>query len=902
MNIKEATLRPLTTKSGSIGSFHSLEALEVLDIGTNISRLPFTLRVVLESQLRNVDEQAVTSEHVRQLANWQPTAVRNTEVPFVVNRLVAPDASGIPLLADLAAMREAALALGRDAGRIEPQVNIDLIVDHSLQVEQAGSAQALAFNMKEEFRQNGERYAFLKWAAGAFNGLRIVPPGVGIIHQVNIEKLASGVASKGGVYFPDSVVGTDSHTCMINGVGILGWGIGGIEAESVMLGQPLYFLMPDVVGVELTGAPRPGVTTTDIVLSITERLRAAKVVGKFVEFIGPGAASLAASDRCTIANMAPEYGATAGFFAVDEKTISFMRATGRPQEQLDAMRAYYQAQGMFGIPASSDIDYSEVISFDLSAVVPSVSGPRRPQDRIALAELKATIDRLTVAPKSEGGFGLKEAVVPAEGAENAELTHHKVVLAAITSCSNTSNPSVLLAAGLLAKNAVERGLTVPGYVKTSFTPGSRVVQAYLAETGLQPYLDQLGFHIVGFGCATCMGSSGPLNPGVEDAIVRDELVAAAVLSGNRNFEARIHSAVKSNYLMSPPLVVAFAIAGRVDIDTATEPLGHDADGKPVYLADIWPDVAEIEALLPCAYDPAHFQHQYAGFTEGNELWQQIDAAKGASFPWDEKSTYLRCPPFFEGVSLTLPESLPSLKGARPLVILGDSVTTDHVSPGSVIPAGSTAGNYLQSWGVPKSDFNTYVARRTNHEVMMRGTFGSVRLRNLMVPGVEGDVTVYQPAAEIMSIYQAAMQYRQDGVPLLVIAGNEYGTGSSRDWAAKGPALLGVRAVIANSFERIHRSNLAGMGILPCQLVRRTASELQLDGSEVFDIKGLDGDIRPQMELTLVIKRQDGTTDEVPMRARLDTEMEIAYYRHGGILPYLLRKLLADSVVANKEPA
>jgi len=908
------TLRPLPPGGYPAGSFHSLPALEAMGLG-RVSRLPVSLRIVLESLLRNADGERVAEAQVRALAAWRPRQPRSEEIPFVVARIVAPDSSGVPLLADLAAMRDAAQRMDRPPGIVEPVVPVDLVVDHSLVVDRAGSADALLHNMQLEYRQNEERYRFLKWAAGAFKGVRIVPPGTGIIHQINVERLARGVWLRDGVYFPDTLVGTDSHTSMINGIGVLGWGVGGIEAEAGMLGQPVYFLTPDVVGVELAGALRPGVTATDLVLTVTETLRRAKVVGKFVEFFGEGAASLPTADRCTIANMAPEYGATAAYFPVDRNTLDYLAATGRTAQEVAALEAYFRAQDMFGMPRRGDLDYSDEIRIDLSAVVPSVAGPSRPQDRVALAGLKAHFGRLLATPVERGGLvraqdkaaddgaataaaspGTADAGATHAGAAGAAdaaapLRDGDIVLAAITSCTNTSNPGVLLAAGLLARKAVEKGLRTHPRVKTSFTPGSRVVDAYLAAAGLQPALDALGFQVVGHGCATCMGSSGPLPPAIEDDIVRNRRVAVAVLSGNRNFEARIHQAVRANFLMSPPLVVAFAIAGRIDFDPDTEPLGTGADGRPVYLRDVWPSPDEIAAAMPHAGNPEDFRRLYADFTEGDALWRALPAAAGERYAWEPQSTYLRRPPFFDDFQPE-PRPLAPLRGARALAILGDSVTTDHINPAAAIKPELQAGAYLLSQGVAPADFNSYIARRSNHEVMMRGAFAHVRLRNLMVPGTEGGYTLHQPDGARMTIYDAAMAYARERVPLVVLAGEEYGTGSSRDWAAKGPALLGVRAVIARGFERIHRSNLVGMGILPCQFTGADGvAALGLDGSETFELPGIERGVAPGQALRLLIRRADGSQAEAEVLARIDTPIESTYFRHGGILPYMLRKLL-----------
>ncbi|MBI4292846.1 MAG: aconitate hydratase AcnA [Betaproteobacteria bacterium] len=886
------SLRPFDAKGKTPGHFYSLPALEAAGLG-RVSRLPVSLRVVLESVLRHADGERITEQHVRQLANWNPRAPRTDEIPFVVSRIIAPEASGIPLLADLAAMRGVAQKFGRSPELIEPLVPVDLIIDHSLQVDRAGSPDAMRHNVELEFRRNGERYTFLKWAAQAFRSIKILPPGVGIIHQVNLEHWARGVWRKDGLVYPDTLVGVDSHTPMVNGIGVLGWGVGGIEAEAAMLGQPVYFLTPDVIGVELVGRLRPGVTSTDLVLTIVEVLRRAKVVGKFVEFFGEGVASLAAMDRATVANMAPEYGATVAYFPVDEETIAYLAQAGRTQDELEILEAYFTAQRMFGIPARGAIDYTQEIRFDLASVVPSVAGPRRPQDRLALDALKPAFSELFERPIAQGGFG-RSASVSAEaptGAAARPLRHGDIVIAAIASCTNTSSPGVMLAAGLLAKKAVQKGLRVAPWVKSSLTPGSRVVAEYLREAGLQPYLDRLGFNVAGFGCATCVGNSGPLPATIEEAIVRDDLIVAAVLSGNRNFEARIHQQIKANFLMSPPLVVAFAIAGRIDIDMATEPLGPDESGKPVYLRDVWPSPEEIGAVMNYARKPETYRRLYANAARENDLWNQMPAAGGAVFPWDGASTYLREPPFFDDFEMT-PRVRPGIAGARILGIFGDSVTTDHISPGGAIKPSSPAGGFLRSLGVAVDDFNTYMARRANHEVMVRGTLANVRIRNLMVPDSEGGITRHYPGGERMPIYDAAMAYAKERVPLAVFAGEEYGTGSSRDWAAKGVQLLGVRALIARSFERIHRSNLVGMGVLPCQFMNDdSAQSLGLDGSETLDLLGIENGIEPQQTVRLIVRRADGSTREAMLRARIDTPVEADHYRHGGILPYVLRRLL-----------
>jgi aconitate hydratase len=954
------TLQALTLPDNHTSHYYSLPHLEKAGLGA-ISRLPVCLRIVLESVLRNCDGQRVEELAVRQLAAWQPQGERLDEIPFVVARVLLQDFTGVPLLVDLAAMRSAVARMGRDAALIEPLVPVHLVVDHSVQVDFANTGDALRRNMEMEVKRNRSRYQFLKWGTQAFNGFSVVPPGVGICHQVNLEHIANGVMDEGGLLYPDTVVGADSHTTMITGLGVVGWGVGGIEAEAGMLGQPIYFLTPDVLGVNLHGSLRPGVTATDLVLYVTQVLRRAGVVGKFVEFHGDGAASLTVPDRATIANMAPEYGATMGYFPPDEQTCRYLLATGRAPEHVETVRRYFQAQGLFGMPAGGAIDYTRVLDLDLAEVVPSVAGPKRPQDRIDLPQLGQRFRKLLHESPEAGGYGKpeseavkrvtvktgprakQETTVPMPGGglqdpdtmpkvprpltsdkntnpeteiemmqnrptpdrldcvppeefprDKVELRHGDVVIAAITSCTNTSNPGVMLAAGLLAKKAVERGLRVnTSAVKASLAPGSRVVTEYLTRTGLQPYLDALGFQTVGYGCTTCIGNSGPLEPHLEKAIGRNDLVVASVLSGNRNFEARVHQSVKANFLMSPPLVVAFALAGRVDIDLETEPLGHGDDGD-VYLRDIWPGPEEVGRVLEEARNPQAYRLQYGYFAGKNPLWDEIPAPGGKAYEWDPASTYIQEPPYFNRFGLE-PEPLRPLRNARPLAMFGDSITTDHISPAGAITANSPAGLYLIAQGVPEEDFNTYGARRGNDRVMVRGTFANVRIRNRMVPGVEGGVTLYQPTRERMSIYDAAIHYQAAGIPLVVIAGQEYGTGSSRDWAAKGTRLLGVRAAIAQSFERIHRSNLVQMGVLPCQFRDgETAQTLNLDGSEVYDLLGLEGELRPWQWATLVIRRADGKEDQTQVRLRLDTPIEVDYYRHGGILPFVLRQLLGKA--------
>jgi len=886
---------------GRTGRLYSLPALEAAGVG-QISRLPVSLRLVLESVLRNCDGLKVTEANVRALAGWQPTAKRTEEVPFVVARIVLQDFTGVPLLVDLAAMRSAVSRLGCDPKLIEPLVPVDLVVDHSVQVDVAGSADALQRNLDIEFERNRERYQFLKWGMQAFDTFKVVPPGIGIVHQVNLEYLAKGVLSgKDGVYYPDTLVGTDSHTTMINGLGIVGWGVGGIEAEAGMLGQPVYFLTPDVVGVHLKGSLREGVTATDLALTITQMLRAAKVVGKFVEFYGPGAQALPVVDRATIANMAPEYGATMGFFPIDGESVQYLRATGRSEAQCKAYENYYRAQGLFGMPPEGAVDYSTLLELDLASVHPSVAGPRRPQDRIELPDLKDTFTKSFSRPVSEGGFGKTasdlgrvHADVSLNGKGRAKVGHGSVLIAAITSCTNTSNPSVMLAAGLLARNARRRGLSVNPAVKASLAPGSRVVTDYLVHTGLQPYLDELGFNVVGYGCTTCIGNSGPLARPIDEAIQQHDLVAASVLSGNRNFEARVHQSIKANFLMSPPLVVAFALAGRVDIDMSKEPLGHDPDGKEVFLKDLWPTLQEVRDAMQSALKPEVFQRLYRDFADQNPKWNDIPSSTGDVYAWDEQSTYIQEPPFFQPFDLT-PGQIGPIEGARPLGIFGDSVTTDHISPAGSIKKTSPAGQYLLAHGVPVEGFNSYGSRRGNDRIMTRGTFANVRIQNLMVPGTEGGVTKLDPSGQPVSIFDAAQHYAREGTPLVVIAGQEYGTGSSRDWAAKGTRLLGVKAVVAESYERIHRSNLVGMGVLPLQFQEGTgAKTLKLDGSETFSVLGLTDALKPQQDLTLRITRANGASEDIPVRCRIDTPIEIDYYRHGGILPFVLRQLLGAS--------
>jgi aconitate hydratase len=957
MNDEFKTLKKFDTGKDREGFLFSLPVLEEQGIG-KISRLPVSIRIVLESVLRNCDGQKVRRKDVEALANWTAKTPASEEIPFVVARIVLQDFTGVPLVVDLAAMRSAVKRLGGDPKIIEPLVPVDLVVDHSVQVDFFGSARALELNLDMEFKRNRERYQFLKWGQQAFKTFQLIPPGIGIVHQVNLEYLAKGVLSSqpstlnSQLFFPDTLVGTDSHTTMINGLGVVGWGVGGIEAEAGMLGQPIYFLTPEVVGVHMSGQLREGVTATDLVLHITQLLRARKVVGKFVEFYGEGASSLPVPDRATIGNMSPEYGATMGYFPIDQESVDYLRATGRTEEQCLAFESYFRAQKMFGMPLRGEIDYSIDIDLDLADVQPSVAGPKRPQDRINLPDLEKTFRELLEKPVRDGGYGKQnvdlrekhlvelngsaprddamassdtkedQGINPGDELNKIEMTsnrptpdpgkeieaessdvfvhgrthvgHGSVLIAAITSCTNTSNPSVMIAAGLLAKKAVERGLRVDPGVKTSLAPGSRVVSDYLHKTGLQKYLDQLGFNLVGYGCTTCIGNSGPLHPNIEKAIHKHDLVAASVLSGNRNFEARVHQHIKANFLMSPPLVVAFALAGRVHIDLSREPLGKDKDGNKTFLRDLWPSLSEISDAMETALSPETFRKLYRDFADQNPKWNDIPSSTGDIYQWDEKSDYIREPPFFQNLSME-PGHIEEIRGARALGIFGDSVTTDHISPAGAIKESSPAGKYLKSRGIQPRDFNSYGSRRGNDRVMTRGTFANVRIKNLMVPGTEGGVTKYFTNAEgeEMSIFDAAMRYAETNTPLVILAGHEYGTGSSRDWAAKGTRLLGVKAVVAASFERIHRSNLVGMGVLPLQFPDgTTAQSLGLDGSEIFSIIGLSDTIKPGQTAMLEIEGKGQQKRSLPVKLRIDTPIEIDYYRHGGILPFVLRQLLA----------
>jgi aconitate hydratase len=892
-----STLQSFSLASGKSGQFYSLPALA--KTFPNVSKLPVSIRIVLEAVLRNVDGKKVTEEHVKQLANWGANDKRENEIPFIVARVVLQDFTGIPLLADLAAMRGVVNKMGKNPKVIEPLVPVDLVVDHSVMIDHFGGKDSLDLNMKLEFQRNQERYQFMKWGMQAFDTFKVVPPGIGIVHQVNLEYLARGVHNKGGVFYPDSLVGTDSHTTMINGIGVVGWGVGGIEAEAGMLGQPVYFLTPDVVGVNLTGKLREGVTATDLVLRITEMLRKAKVVGKFVEFFGEGTASLALPDRATIANMAPEYGATMGFFPVDDTTVNYMKGTGRTAEEVDAFASYFKAQGLYGVSKAGELNYSETLSLDLDSIRPSLAGPKRPQDRIEMPALGSTFASLYSKPVGENGFGQPAEKFASRHTTSAgtEIGNGDVLIAAITSCTNTSNPGVLLAAGLLAKKAVEQGLTVKSHIKTSLAPGSRVVTDYLTKAGLLPYLEKLGFSVAAYGCTTCIGNAGDLTPDVNETITANELVCAAVLSGNRNFEARIHPNLKANFLASPPLVVAYAIAGTVNKNLDTDPVGVGSAG-PVYLKDIWPTSAEVAALMNHAMDPATFQRLYSNLGADNPLWQNIKGVTGQVYDWPA-STYIAEPPFFGDDFGMSAGKAADVRGAKALGVFGDSVTTDHISPAGSFKETTPAGKYLVGQNVLKADFNSYGARRGNHEVMMRGTFANVRIKNLMLPAkadgtrIEGGYTLIN--GEQMPIYDAAMRYIASGTPTVVFGGEEYGTGSSRDWAAKGTQLLGVKAVIAKSFERIHRSNLVGMGVLPCQFKNgESAESLGIQGDERFDITGIEAGIKPQMDVTLTITRKDGSRHATQVLLRIDTPIEVDYYLHGGILPYVLRELISKA--------
>jgi len=936
------TLNTLKTLDGSY--YYSLPSLEEQGL-VKVARLPISLRIVLESLLRNCDGKKIKEEDVLSLARWEGKGTHGGEVPFVVSRVLLQDFTGVPLLVDLAAMRDAVHDKGFDASIIEPEVPVDLVVDHSVQVDRAGTKDSYLFNLKLEFQRNIERYEFLKWGQEAFETFKVVPPGIGIVHQVNLEHIAHVITEKKvgkhTVLLPDTLVGTDSHTTMINGLGVVGWGVGGIEAEAAMLGQPVALQMPEVIGFHLSGRMPEGSTATDLALRVTEILRKEHVVDKFIEFFGEGTSSLTVADRATVANMAPEYGATMGFFPIDDKTLDYLRMTGRDEKKIQLIQEYLKAQGLYGVRKKGELDFTKVIELDLSTLGACVSGPKRPQDRINLTDIKAQFQSLLKKPTASGGYGKEnESKAPlikvaneesqsthvhdSGGIENnppgaprdvvemvgnrpytatlsdpgsastrfgnATLTHGSVVIAAITSCTNTSNPAVMVAAGLLAKKAVEKGLCVLPTVKTSLAPGSRVVTEYLNKTGLQKYLDMLGFQLVGYGCTTCIGNSGPLDDKIENAIKTGDLVAASVLSGNRNFEARIHSSIKANFLMSPPLVVAFALAGRVDIDMDKEPLGKGKDGNFIFLKDIWPTSYEIDQVISENLEPSMFKERYANILADNPLWKEIESRKGKQYDWNEDSTYIQKPPYFEKFTLEMP-ARQELKNMRCLALLADSVTTDHISPAGSFKPTSPAGKFLLSKEVKEEDFNSYGSRRGNHFVMMRGTFANVRIKNKMAEGKEGGFTKLMPEGPVMAIFDACEEYAKRKTPLILFAGNDYGMGSSRDWAAKGTSLLGVRAVVAQSFERIHRSNLIGMGVLPLEFPKGISHEtLGLTGSELFSLSGIE-QLHPGQEVTLEITR-NGKVEKIALKARLDTPIEIDYYLHGGILPYVLRNILA----------
>lgn len=888
--------------NGNTYYYYRLKTLEEAGVA-NISKLPYSIKVLLESVLRQMDGKVIKKEHVENLAKWSNDKENTGEVPFKPSRVILQDFTGVPAVVDLASLRKAMADLGGDPKKINPEIPVDLVIDHSVQVDTYGTPEALKINMEIEFQRNAERYEFLNWAQKAFDNYRAVPPATGIVHQVNLEYLANvvhAVETGENEYeaYPDTLVGTDSHTTMINGIGVLGWGVGGIEAEAGMLGQPSYFPIPEVIGVKLIGELPNGATATDLALKVTQVLRSHGVVGKFVEFFGPGIASLPIADRATIANMAPEYGATMGFFPVDNETLNYLRLTGRPEEHVQLVEKYLKENDMFFTVDKEEPIYTEIIELDLSEVEANLSGPKRPQDLIPLSQMKTSFRNALVAPAGNQGFGLtaeeidKEVKVTLEDGEEVTLKTGDVVIAAITSCTNTSNPYVMIGAGLLAKKAVEKGLEVPKYVKTSLAPGSKVVTGYLRDAGLMPYLSKLGFDLVGYGCTTCIGNSGPLKEEFEKAIVENDLLVTSVLSGNRNFEGRIHPLVKGNYLASPPLVVAYALAGTVDIDLNTEPLGKDKDGNDVYMKDIWPSKEEIEEIVQKTVTPELFRKEYENVFTDNERWNAIETSDEPLYEWDSESTYIQNPPFFENLSSEIEEVKP-LTGLRVLGKFGDSVTTDHISPAGAIGVNTPAGKYLLEKGVQPRDFNSYGSRRGNHEVMMRGTFANIRIRNQIAPGTEGGYTTYWPTGEVMSIYDASMRYKEDNIGLVVLAGKDYGMGSSRDWAAKGTYLLGVKTVIAESFERIHRSNLAMMGVLPLQFKEgENADVLGLTGKEVFNVY-IDENVKPHDLVKVVAESEDGSKIEFEAIVRFDSEVEIDYYRHGGILQMVLRNKLAE---------
>jgi aconitate hydratase len=881
--------------------YYSLQSFEENGNGT-VSNLPFSIKVLLEAAIRQFDGRAITPEHVKQIAGWANSRDNNKEIPFIPARIVLQDFTGVPVVVDLAAMRATVARAGGDPKQINPLVPVDLVIDHSVMVDAFGTPEALEYNMNVEFERNEERYRFLRWAQTAFDNFRAVPPATGIVHQVNLEYLASVAATKvvdgDTEVYPDSLVGTDSHTTMINGLGVVGWGVGGIEAEAGMLGQPLYFVTPDVIGFKLVGQLPEGATATDLALTVTQMLRKKGVVGKFVEFYGSGLSNISLADRATVANMAPEYGATIGFFPVDDEALNYLRSTGRSDEQIALVEAYYKAQGMFRTDATPDPVFTDLIELDMSTVVPSLAGPKRPQDRVELTNMKESFNSIIRKPVDQGGYGLSEekiterVTVPYADGSTAEMAAGAVVIAAITSCTNTSNPSVMIGAGIVAKKAVALGLTKPAYVKSSLTPGSLVVTEYLHNAGLIEPLEAIGFHVAGYGCATCIGNSGPLPDEVSKAIADNDMTVAAVLSGNRNFEGRVHAQVKANYLASPPLVVAYALAGTVNIDLANDPIGTGANGQPVYLKDIWPSNAEIEEAMSTAMNADIFRDKYKDVFRANARWNAIDVPEGELYEWDAKSTYIQEPPFFTNLGAEL-DDIVNIHGAKALALMGDSVTTDHISPAGNISPKSPGGTYLTDNGVDRKDFNSYGSRRGNHEVMMRGTFANIRIRNAVAPGTEGGVTTYLPTGEVMSIYDASMKYQANGTSLVVIAGKEYGTGSSRDWAAKGTFLLGVKAVIAESFERIHRSNLVGMGVLPLQFAAGDSwKSLGITGTETFDIEGLSNDVQPGQTVKVTATREDGTSFQFDAIVRLDSMVDVDYYRNGGILQTVLRQIMA----------
>jgi aconitate hydratase len=901
INIKDVFKTRTDIKiNNKVFKYYRIQTLEEKGLG-EVSQLPYSIKVLLEAAVRQYDGISITKEHIKKLANWSVERDKNQEIPFKPSRILLHDTTGLPAIVDLAAMRETVKRMGGNVTEVNPQIPVDLVVDHSVTVDYFGRPDAMELNEKINFDRNMERFRFFRWAQDSFNNLLVVPPATGIMHQINMEYLSSVVVTKercgDSELYPDSLVGTDSHTTMINGLGVVAWGVGGIEAEAAMLGQSLYFVIPEVVGFKLTGSLPEGATATDLALTVTNILRKKNVVGKFVEFFGPGIRVMSIADRATIANMAPEYGATMGFFPIDQETLNYLRLIGRSEEHIALVESYYKAQGMFLDHNSPEPAYSELIELDLSTIVPCLAGPKRPQDRVELTSMKREYHQIMRELKDKGGFGLnesdltKEVEIKHDNGEKSDIKNGSVVLAAITSCTNTSNPLVLITAGLVAKKAVEKGLKKPAFVKSSLTPGSLVVTDYLNESGLLHYLEELGFHIAGYGCATCIGNSGPLPNEVSTAIADNDLVVAGILSGNRNFEGRVHPQIKANYLASPPLVIAYALAGTVDIDLTKEPIGLDQNAQPVFLKDIWPSSQEIQQMMANAVRPELFRKRYQNVYTANESWNSIDIPKGELYEWKESSTYIQEPPFLKDLSLK-PVDIHDIKGAHTLALLGDSVTTDHLSPSGAIKADSPAGLYLQQNGVTPKDFNSYPSRRGNHQVMIRGALANIRIRNQLVPGSEGGVTKYLPTGETMSIYEAAMKYKKAGTPLIIIGGKEYGTGSSRDWAAKGTYLLGVNAVIAESFERIHRSNLVGMGVLPLQFVEgQSASSLGICGNETFETIGLCNTIRPGQTIIVKAIREDGSSFEFEVVIRLDSVVDINYYHNGGIMQTVIRQMI-----------